>query len=86
MVSWMQLKFNLGKTSMQQLAACRPNLIFHILHSEAWKMYMADKGLRSTETGGINKDQYMRYRERIESVQPLSTELEHLKLGYLPPK
>jgi len=49
-------------------------------------MYMADKGLRSTETGGINKDQYMRYRERIEHVQPLSTELEHLKLGYLPPK
>lgn len=49
-------------------------------------MYMADCGLSTTESGGITKDQFMRYREKIELAQPLTTELEYTGLGYLPPK
>ena len=49
-------------------------------------MYMTDNGLEPTMNGGITKDQYMRSRERIEFMQPLSAELEYLRLGFLPPK
>ena len=47
---------------------------------------MTDNGLGPTISGGVTKDQYMRYRERIEFMQPLSAELEYLQMGFLPPK
>ena len=49
-------------------------------------MYMADRCLPPTESGGISKAQYVRYRAMIEQHQPLTPELEYLKLAYLPPR
>lgn len=49
-------------------------------------MYMTDCGLPPTAEGGISKEQFARYRALIEQKQPLTTELEYLNLGYLPPR
>lgn len=52
---------------------------------EAWKLHMEDIGLRPTISGGINKQQYVKYRAMIELQQPLAEELHHLGMGWLPP-
>lgn len=58
----------------------------HIFDSEAWRMFMTDCGLTPSEMGGISRDQFTEYRAMIEQQQPLTTELEYLNLGYLPPR
>ena len=86
----MHLRFNLGKTFLNASRTKKLEIIETptgiLLLSEAWKMYMTDQGLGPTINGGVTKDQYMRYRERIEFMQPLSAELEYLQMGFLPPK
>jgi hypothetical protein len=47
---------------------------------------MSDCGLPPTEVGGISKEQFMEYRAQIEDRQPISSELEHVNLGFLPPR
>jgi hypothetical protein len=47
---------------------------------------MSDCGLPPTEVGGISKEQFMEYRAQIEDRQPISSELEYVNLGFLPPR
>jgi hypothetical protein len=49
-------------------------------------MYMTDRGLPPSTEGGVSRDQFMRYREILEPLQPLTRELDYLQLGYLPPR
>jgi len=46
---------------------------------------MHDMNLISSSQGGINKEQFRKYRESIERKQSLSEELQYLNLGFLPP-
>eukprot|EP01034_Spumella_vulgaris_P026911 gene26911-33559_t len=53
---------------------------------ESWKLFLTDNDIHVTPRGQLDEENFIKYREVIENIQPLSTELQYLKLGYLPNK
>ena len=45
---------------------------------------MEDIGLKPSMRGGLSPGQFVRFRERVEQEQPLTPELEQLRMGFLP--
>lgn len=52
-------------------------------YSETWEMAMADLGVKTHNTY-LKVEDFIKYRELIESTVPLSSDLMKTNLGYLP--